>query len=95
MHSNSQKLNLERYWDTIGVSKNTLNIMHKYLSLPFGKILYKTRENLHCFLCCGFKNTEKYNLHTKLCRYMSWYDVNINLWDIIRFRIVTGYKFEK
>lgn len=95
MYNKSQELNLERYWDTIGFSKNNLEIMSNYLRLPLGKTLYHLRSKIHHFLCCGFKNTDKYNLHTKLCRYMSWEDVTMNWWDKIRYRIVTGYKFEE
>ena len=36
-----------------------------------------------------------YHLLTKLCRYETWKDVRINAWDRLRFRLVTGYKFEQ
>jgi hypothetical protein len=100
MHSKSQDLNLKRYHESIGFSEKTLKDMRRCLKLPFGRRIYRIREKFRCFVICGLthhgtKLNDKYHLFSKLCRYETWDDVKINRWDKIRFKYITGYKFEE
>jgi len=89
-------INLERYYKALEPTKCPKTKIGIYL------FLLKSRFN--CWLICGFcyiRNeygnwiwNDSYHLLSKLCRYESWNDVKITWWDKIRFRIVTGYKFE-
>lgn len=38
---------------------------------------------------------DKYHMISKLCRYESWPDYKMTWWDKLRFKWITGYKFEE
>ena len=99
MNDTKQNLNLQRYHDVVGFTDTSLKNMRKYTKYPLGRYVWRLKEKIKCFIICGFthhgtKLNDKYHLYTKLCRYKTWDDVKINKWDKVRFRIVTGYKFE-
>jgi hypothetical protein len=98
-------INIERYYESISIQ----GFIKRYKNIPrnkIGKIVISLNEKIICWLIFGFKYikderikghktwNDNYHLLSKLCRYESWDNVKINLWDKIRFKIVTGYKFE-
>jgi hypothetical protein len=99
MNDVKQNLNLQRYHNVIGFTDASLKNMRKYTRFPLGRYVWRFKEKVKCFIICGFKQkghfNDNYHLFSKLCRYKTWDDVKINLWDRIRFRIITGYRFEK
>lgn len=76
--------------------KNLHKIQYFFVDIPL---------KIHSWIICGFKlkrydkehknkvSKENYHLLDKLCRYETWPDVKITLWDKIRFKIITGKKF--
>lgn len=89
-------------WDKIRneVEKQNPTNIHK-IEYFFVQIPAK----LEGWLCCGFKLRydknikqwtwiENYHMMDKVCRYETWKNVHINLWDKIRFKLITGYDFE-
>lgn len=96
------KYAFKKEWELIKkeVDKKNPTQMHKieyfFVSLP---------RKIKSWLCCGFKCRydkeikqwtwlENYHMMDKLCRYETWENVKINAWDKIRFKLITGYKFE-
>jgi len=98
-------INVKRYYNSIGID-GFIKRLRKYPNNKFGRLLFRFNEKIHSFLIIGFRYIKdenikdgrtwnnNYHLFSKLCRYETWTDVKITWWDKIRFKIVTGYKFE-
>lgn len=98
-------INLQRYWDSANLD-NFLKRSSKYPKNKLGNLLFRLSVKFRSWLICGFLYVgdkrvvggktwnDNYHLLSKLCRYETWKDVKITWWDKIRFKIVTGYKFE-
>lgn len=98
-----ENINLQRYWDS--TDKFYLK-KSKYTKNKLGQLRFYLERKLRSWLICGFLYVkdkrviggwtwnDNYHLFSKLCRYKTWESVKITWWDKIRFKIVTGYKFE-
>lgn len=73
------------------------------LSHPISRFFIMLPQEIQSWLCCGWKMydkeskswelNDKVHMLSKLCKYETWDDVKITLWDKIRFWLITGYKF--
>lgn len=98
-------INIQRYWDATGID-GFIKRLNKFPKNKFGRLLFNYNEKIHSFLIAGFSYikddrvkggrtwNDNYHLFSKLCRYETWGDVKITWWDKIRYKIITGYKFE-
>jgi hypothetical protein len=99
-------VNLKRYWNSTSIEE----FVKRSRKFPKGKVgtrLFRLNVKFRSWLICGFhyiKNenvkggrtwNDNYHLLSKLYRYESWNNVKITWWDKIRFKIITGYKFEE
>lgn len=98
-------INARRYFDSTGL-KGWSKRYNRFPKNKFGKMIFQITEGFRHWLIIGFKYikddtvkggrtwNDNYHLLSKLCRYETWDDIKITWWDKIRYRIVTGYKFE-
>lgn len=98
-------INVRRYFDSIGID-GFIKRSNKYPKNKFGRFLFNISEKIKTFLIVGFRYIKdehvkggrtwnnNYHLLSKLCRYETWDNIKITWWDKIRYRIITGYKFE-
>lgn len=86
---------IEETWNPI----NRHKILWWIANIPF---------YIECWLCCGWRlhydkeskcwtSNDKYHMMTKLCRYGSpmWPEYKFTWWDKLRFKWITGYKYEE
>ena len=86
--------------EELQIIKKKYDVLSKY---PIQKFYIMLPIKIESWLCCGFKRynrkqkrweySDKVHLYSKLIRYKTWENVNITLWDKVRFYLLTGYKF--
>lgn len=90
-----------------GMSKEEYTKVRKnndpLLSHPISRFFIMLPEEIHTWICCGWKTynkeskswelNDKVHMLSKLCRYETWDDVKITWWDKIRFWLITGFRF--
>ena len=89
-------------WVTIQKQVEKRNPINIY---KFEYMITQIPFNIETWLCGGFKlhydrdlkqweSIENYHMINKLSRYETWKNVHITWWDKLRFKWITGYKFE-
>ena len=96
--------------DVVGDEKYK-NIEKKYCPIyshKFANWIVNIPFHIECWLCCGWKLyydremkrwtcIDRYHMVSKLCRcgHPAWPDYKFTWWDKLRFKWITGYKYEE